>query len=248
MTSWPGTLRSPMRSANVSPVWNSSRPRPPTSVSRMRTSRDFQAEPVVPSRSARRLPSASRGRAGRHGRRLRGRANLAGPPRRPESPAVRGGNRPETAAAVSDRSPGGRPSCTTPTSCRSSPWVATEGVHFYAMQFVDGRSLAAIVQRATVFRRAAPGVLKVLSTPSASIETAKKSPPPRTPPCRVRLRLSWTSLKVKPRVGTRTASSALSWTQSLAVAARHWHRPLWGRCIEDRAFCRHDRPARCRRG
>ena len=72
------------------------------------------------SRRARRLPDRARDRPWRHGGGLRGRADLAGPPRGLEGPA-----RPRRAAtarpwsgSVARRRP--RRGCTTPTSCRSS--------------------------------------------------------------------------------------------------------------------------------
>ena len=44
-------------------------------------------------------------------------------------------------------------SCTTRTSSRSTPSAASAGVHYYAMQFIDGRSLADLIARAAPARR-----------------------------------------------------------------------------------------------
>ena len=38
----------------------------------------------------------------------------------------------------------GRRCCTTPTSCRSSAVGEHEGVHYYAMQFIEGQSLDSV--------------------------------------------------------------------------------------------------------
>ena len=98
-------------------------------------------------RARRRRPAAGRlgdfrivrevGR-GRHGRRLRGRAGLARPPGGAEGPAVRRGARPPAAAAVPDRGPGG--GAAAPHAHRPGLRVGCErGVHYYAMQFIEGR-------------------------------------------------------------------------------------------------------------
>ena len=85
------------------------------------------AEPHCAHGPARRLPHPPRGRAGGHGRGLRGRAGLARAPGRLEGPPVRGGDRPQAAPAVPDRGPGGRP--TAPPSHRADlrRWAATRG-------------------------------------------------------------------------------------------------------------------------
>ena len=60
-------------------------------------------------RSPRRLSHRARDRPRRHGRRLRGRAIVAGPPRRPQGAAVRGGAGRPPVAALQERGPGGGP-------------------------------------------------------------------------------------------------------------------------------------------
>ena len=76
-------------------------------------------------RHPRRLPHPPRGRPRRHGGRLRGRADLARPPGGAEGAAVRRGPRPAAAASGSRSRPRPRRSCTTPTSCRSTPSAAS---------------------------------------------------------------------------------------------------------------------------
>ena len=61
-------------------------------------------------RHAGRLPHRPGDRPRRHGRRLRGPADVAVPPRRPQGPAVRLGARPQAAPAVQERIDGGGPS------------------------------------------------------------------------------------------------------------------------------------------
>ena len=95
------------------------------------------------SAAARRLPHPPRGRPRRHGRRLRGRAGVAGPARRPEGPARASAWPTPTSWSGSAARPGRRPGCTTPTSCRSSASASTTGVHYYAMQFIQGQGLDA---------------------------------------------------------------------------------------------------------
>ena len=76
-------------------------------------------------RAPRRLPHPARGRPRRHGRRLRGRAGVAGPARRAEGAAAARGPRRAAAWSASAARRGPRPGCTTPTSCRSSASART---------------------------------------------------------------------------------------------------------------------------
>ena len=46
------------------------------------------------------------------------------------------------------------PGCTTPTSCRSSPSAASAASHYYAMQFIEGRSLADVLDGIAASRHA----------------------------------------------------------------------------------------------
>ena len=64
--------------------------------------------------NARRLPHRPRDRPRRHGGGLRGRADLARPPRGAQGPAVRGGARPPPAAALPERGPGRGPAAPHP--------------------------------------------------------------------------------------------------------------------------------------
>ena len=65
--------------------------------------------PILGRRHAGRLPHRPGDRPRRHGRRLRGRADLAPPPRRPQGLAVRLGARPQAAPAVQERIAGRGP-------------------------------------------------------------------------------------------------------------------------------------------
>ena len=53
---------------------------------------------------------------------------------------------PPPAPAVQDRGPGRGAVCTTPTSCRSTAVGCERGVHYYAMQFIEGRTLADVIR------------------------------------------------------------------------------------------------------
>ena len=92
-----------------------------------------------------RLPDPPRDRPGRDGGRLRGRADLAGPARGPEGPAVRpGARRPqlqrfqnEAQAAAHLHHPNIVPVYA--VGCE-------RGVHYYAMQYIEGQSLSALIE------------------------------------------------------------------------------------------------------
>ena len=88
-----------------------------------------------------------RGGPRRHGRRLRGRADLAGPAGGPEGAAVRRRRWTPGSCSASRTRRRRRPACTTRTSCRSTASAASGGVHFYAMQFIDGQTLADLDRR-----------------------------------------------------------------------------------------------------
>ncbi len=88
-----------------------------------------------------RLPHPPRDRPRRHGRRLRGRAGVARPPRGAEGPAARRPCSTPGSSAGSSARPGPRPGCTTPTSCRSSASARRTGLHYYVMQFIPGLGL-----------------------------------------------------------------------------------------------------------
>ena len=72
-----------------------------------------------------RLPDRPRGRPRRHGHRLRGGADVAGPAGGAEGAAVRGHDGPAAIAALPERGPGGGRACTTRTSCRSTRSAAS---------------------------------------------------------------------------------------------------------------------------
>ena len=78
----------------------------------------------IPCRS-RRFPDPARDRPRRHGRRLRGRAALARPPRRAEGAAVRRDARQAAAQPLQERSPRRRARSTTRTSSPSTPSAAS---------------------------------------------------------------------------------------------------------------------------
>ena len=80
------------------------------------------ADPAA--RAAGRIPHPPRDRPGRDGRRLRGRAGVAGPPRRAEGPALPSAGRARTSSSDSAARPGPPPDCTTRTSCRCSAWAS----------------------------------------------------------------------------------------------------------------------------
>ena len=91
------------------------------------------------------LSHPARGRPGRHGRRLRGRAGLAGPARRPQGAASAHRSTTPSSGGGSSARRGPRPSCTTPTSCRSSAWASSDGTPYYVMQFIQGQGLDAVL-------------------------------------------------------------------------------------------------------
>ena len=101
--------------------------------------RGRQARP----RSSSATTDPPRDRPGRHGRGLRGGAAVPGPARRPEGSAVaaRGG----AAAGAFPARGRTRRGCTTRTSCRSSTSASATGVHYYAMQFIQGQSLDVVI-------------------------------------------------------------------------------------------------------
>ena len=68
----------------------------------------------------RRLPDPPRDRPGRHGGRVRGRTDLAGPPGGAQGFAAAGVRRPNDPWSGSAARPAPRHDCTTPTSCLSS--------------------------------------------------------------------------------------------------------------------------------
>ncbi len=76
-------------------------------------------------RASGRLPHPPRGRPGRHGGRLRGRAGIDGPPCRAQDPPLERPARPTADRAVPARGPARRDDCTTATSCRSTAWAST---------------------------------------------------------------------------------------------------------------------------
>ena len=95
--------------------------------------------------AAGRLPARPRDRPGRHGRGLRGRAALARPPRGGEGPAVGRGARP--AALQRFRNEAQAAAQLHHTNIVPVYAVGCErGVHFYAMQFIEGQSLAEVIR------------------------------------------------------------------------------------------------------
>ena len=88
------------------------------------------------------------------------------PPGGAEGPALRRGAGRPAAPAVPDRGPGRRLPAPHRTSCRCTRVGCERGVHYYAMQFIEGQSLAAMIARAAPARRPGPG----------------RRPPPRTWP------------------------------------------------------------------
>ena len=94
----------PTRSASSSRRWSkSSRP---TRTSRSVPAPRRQRSPAAPGPGGR-LPGRARGRPGRHGRGLRGRAGLPGPARGPEGPAPAGLPGPQDAGPVPPQGAGG---------------------------------------------------------------------------------------------------------------------------------------------
>ena len=79
-------------------------------------------------REARRLPHPPRDRPRRHGRRLRGRAGLAGPPGGAEGAAVASRSSTRSRSGGSSARRRRRPGCTTRTSCRSSASASRTGI------------------------------------------------------------------------------------------------------------------------
>ena len=105
-----------LRACLKASTWSRRRPRrwpsrpEPVRVDAGRGDADADRPPIDPTPTrptARRLPRHPRARPRRHGRRLRGRAALAGPSRGPEGPAVRRRHRPATDRPVPRRGPGG---------------------------------------------------------------------------------------------------------------------------------------------
>ena len=90
-----------------------------------------------------RFPHPPQDRPRRHGNRLRGRAGLAPPPGGAEGAAVRRGARSQAAAAVPDRGPGGG-QLHHPNIVPVYAVGCERGVHYYAMQFIEGADLAAL--------------------------------------------------------------------------------------------------------
>ena len=105
-----------------------------------------------PAGRAGRLPARPRGRPRRHGRRLRGPAALARPPGGAEGPARSPRRSTRGSCSGSSSRPRRRPACTTRTSCRSTRSAASAACHYYAMQFIEGRSLAELDPRAAAAR------------------------------------------------------------------------------------------------
>ena len=93
----------------------------------------------------RRLPHRPRGRPRRHGRRLRGGADFAGPAGGAEGAAVRRHAGPAAAAALPERGAGGGRACTTRNIVPVYAVGCERGVHFYAMQFIEGQTLADLI-------------------------------------------------------------------------------------------------------
>ena len=85
------------------------------------------AEPGPAAGAAGRLPHPPRGGPRRHGRRLRGRAGVAGPARGAQGPARPRPARPPATGPVPAARRGRRRGCTTPTSCRSSASASRTG-------------------------------------------------------------------------------------------------------------------------
>ena len=113
------------------PTISASSSRPWSRWSRSRTIARRSTEPPAPGLAAAgaagRLPDPPRDRPRRHGRRLRGRAGLAGPARRAEGAAAAAAGATPGPGGGSSARPGPRPGCTTPTSCRSSASASTTG-------------------------------------------------------------------------------------------------------------------------
>ena len=63
-----------------------------------------------------------------------------------EGPPVRRRPRPQAESSGSRSRPRPRPSSTTRTSCRSIAVGCELGFHYYAMRFIEGRSLAAVIR------------------------------------------------------------------------------------------------------
>ena len=92
-----------------------------------------------------RLPPDPRGRTGRHGCRLRGPADLARPPGRGQGALGRRRARPAAIAAIPHRGPGGRAA----QPAHIVPIFAVgydRGIHYYAMQYIEGCTLAEILE------------------------------------------------------------------------------------------------------
>ena len=95
-----------------------------------------------------RFPAPPRGRPGRHGDRLRGRAGLAPPPRGAEGPALRRGRWTRSSCSGSRSRPRRRRSLHHTNIVPVYSVGCERGVHYYAMQFIEGQTLAAADPRA----------------------------------------------------------------------------------------------------
>ena len=123
------------------------------------------------SQADRRLPDRPRDRPGRDGGRLRGRADLAGPPRGAEGPARAGGRRPEGPGAVPPRGPGR--GAAAPHQHRAGLRGRPGGrVRFYAMQFIQGQGLDVVIDE----------LRRLLAIPAADQEPRRRRRGARTAP------------------------------------------------------------------
>ena len=93
-----------------------------------------------------RLPHHPRGRPRRHGDRLRGRADLAGPSRGPEGPAVRWGDGLAASSGGSRPRPRPRPVCITRTSCRFSGSAPSRACTITRCSSSRAKTLAEIIR------------------------------------------------------------------------------------------------------
>ena len=98
---------------------------------------------------ARRLPHPPRGGPGRHGGRVRGRADLAGPPGGPQGAAVRRRRSTPASSSGSGPRPRRRPQLHHTNIVPVYAVGCERGVHYYAMQFIEGQTLAAVDRRAS---------------------------------------------------------------------------------------------------
>ena len=107
----------------------------------------------------------------RDGNRVRGRASLARPPRGTQGLAVRRRAGPASVASLQKRSPRGR-DAQTPHIVSVYAVGCERGVHLFAMELVDGRSLAEIVEQLKhgLSRASHPGDRKLSHTPNDSAD------------------------------------------------------------------------------